>query len=133
MSVYDHGLAAIALGFNDGSFYSHGLTSPDAHLRKLVASVTNLHKGIYGFKKVMIVVPPDTPASTEHHDEVRYMAQLACVVYGHYKVSWVKCVDFNEIGYYRNTSDGVHPTVSMPRDIAAFIYHQLLSFAPDAL
>lgn len=47
---------------------------------------------------------------------------------GYYRVSWVRCVDFNEIGYYDNTRDGVHPTNEFSYEMASFMYNEIEQF-----
>ena len=129
-------LAIMALGFNDGTYYGADadLTSPQQYFQRLHATVTNWRSGRYPFKKVIIVVPPDTPKSTEYHDAMRFQAQLYCaLMITHWKQNWLHCVDWNDIGYYDNTMDGVHPRHSFSSEMAAHMYNEIANFAPEAL
>ena len=132
IGVDGHGdLAVLALGFNDGTYAAHGLITPEDYRIALGQTVKKLHAGVHGYKRVMIVIPPDTPASTEQHDETRYQAQLMCAIWDYYNVDWIRCVDFNDIGYYDNTSDTVHPTKAFSQEIAAFMYNEIEQFKAE--
>jgi len=132
MAIDGHAdLAVLALGFNDGTYASVGLITPEDYRVALGKTVNKLHSGTYGFKRVMIVIPPDTPASTEHHDATRFQAQLMCAIWDYYNVDWIRCVDFNEIGYYDNTSDTVHPTRAFSEEMAAFMYNEIEQFKAE--
>lgn len=127
-------LAVLALGFNDGSYYTAGYTTADEYVKKLSDTVNKLRLGLdRSYQKVMVVVPPHTPKSNKFHNEVRYAALIYCAVVEAYNIADVTCVDLNDIGYYDNTFDGVHPTNDFSRQIAEYMYGEILNFAPKAL
>ena len=130
-----HGsLGIIALGFNDGTYASAGLTTPVAFRADLGNTVAGWRGSQFPFSKVIIVIPPNTPKSTEHHDAVRYQAQVYCVaMILYFNVKWLHCVDWNDIGYYDNTVDGIHPTEEFSQSMAAHMYNEINNFAPEAL
>jgi len=135
MGIDGHGpLGIMALGFNDGTYVGFDLTTPEEYAKKLRETVGRWHKAERGFNKVIVVVPPDTPVSEKYHDDVRFQARLYCalmMVYWNQK--WLHCVDWNDIGYYDNTSDGLHPTEEFSYDMAAHMYNEIINFAPEAL
>ena len=129
-------LAIMALGFNDGSYMTNDWTTPQDYFNKLADTIANWrwHSGPWGFRKVIVVVPPDTPSSLPEHDEIRLQAQLYCALMTHFwNQEWLHCIDWGDIGYFDNTSDGVHPTQSFSREMAAHMYNEILNFAPEAL
>ncbi len=127
-------LAIVALGFNDGSLAAIGKSSGPVYMKKLQATVGALKNApLLPFQKVLVVVPPHTPRSTEGHTEVRNHALLYCALMEAWGQDWVTCVDWNDIGYYYNTADGIHPTKGFSRQMAAHMYTTINNFAPRAL
>ena len=130
-----HGhLGILALGFNDGTYVHNDLTTAEDYGIALRNTVNNWRNADYPFRKVIIVIPPNTRLSEKAHDDVRFQAQLYCALMIHYwSQEWLHCVDWDAIGYYDNTRDGIHPTRSFSRDMAAHMYNEINNFAPEAL
>ena len=127
-------LAIMALGFNDGTYVGFDLATTADFSKKLRETVAGWRNKNLNFNKVIVVVPPDTPVSEKHHDDVRFQVQLYCALMTLYwNQKWLHCVDWNDIGYYDNTSDGLHPTKEFSYDMAAHMYNEIINFAPEAL